>query len=184
MRLAGRKSISQLTVAQTVMMIAVGSLIIQPVSHRNIWITMLITLIMVILLISIEYAVMKSDALETFFYGKSIIVIENGQVNEKNLKKLRLTVEMLEVRMRQQSIQRISDIQWATLESNGQLGFMLKPDKQPATKEDIQQLISLIQSITPIPASEQPDTLTRTGNNIFTEVKTDKHHEQPPEHLK
>lgn len=37
LRLAGRKSISQLTVAQTVMMVAVGSLIIQPVGDRNIW---------------------------------------------------------------------------------------------------------------------------------------------------
>ncbi|MGY3715565.1 hypothetical protein ACWE42_08590 [Sutcliffiella cohnii] len=44
LRLADRKSISQLTVAQTVLMVAVGSLIIQPVGDRSIWITMLITL--------------------------------------------------------------------------------------------------------------------------------------------
>ncbi|MCY8489253.1 hypothetical protein [Bacillus atrophaeus] len=83
MRLAGRKSISQLTVAQTVMMIAVGSLIIQPVGDRNIWITMVITFLMVITLLFIEYIALKYNVLETFVYGKSLLV-ENGQVNESN----------------------------------------------------------------------------------------------------
>ncbi len=68
LRLAGRKSISQLTVAQTVMMIAVGSLIIQPVGDRNIWITMIITFLMVSTLLFIEYIVLRSDGLETFIY--------------------------------------------------------------------------------------------------------------------
>lgn len=144
LRFAGRKSISQLTVAQTVMMIAVGSLIIQPVGDRNIWITMLITSLMVITLIGIEYSVLKSDALETFLYGKSKMVVENGKINERNLSKMRLSVDMLEVRLRQQGIQKISDLQWATIEPNGQLGYMLKPGKRYATKDDIDRLITIL----------------------------------------
>jgi uncharacterized membrane protein YcaP (DUF421 family) len=184
LRLAGRKSISQLTVAQTVMMIAVGSLIIQPVGNRNIWITMLITLLLVVTLIFIEYIVMKSDLLESFFYGKSIIVVNNGQINEENLAKLRLTVDMLEVRMRQQSIENISDLQWATIESNGQLGYMLKPNKKYATKEDIQLLIAMIQAnnsnTTITPTVTQPSI----SDDIFKEIENNKHVVEPPEHLK
>jgi uncharacterized membrane protein YcaP (DUF421 family) len=85
------------------MMIAVGSLIIQPVSHRNIWITMLITFIMVLILISIEYIVLKSNKLESFIYGKAVLVVEDGVLLEENLKKLRLTVDMFELRLRQQN---------------------------------------------------------------------------------
>ncbi|MCF6410760.1 DUF421 domain-containing protein [Pseudalkalibacillus salsuginis] len=183
LRLAGRKSISQLTVAQTVMMIAVGSLIIQPVGDRNVWITMLITFLMVLTLLLIEYIVLKSDALETIIYGKSLIVVENGQINESNLKKLRLTVDMLEVRMRQQNIQNFSDLQWATLESNGQLGYMLKPNKQYATKEDIQMLKSLIEANQSNPSTENTITQTSKSDNIFTEVKNKKHIEKPQENL-
>lgn len=179
LRLAGRKSVSQLTVAQTVMMIAVGSLIIQPVGNRNIWITMLITFLMVLTLLFIESIVMKSDALETFIYGKSLIVVENGKVNERNLKKLRLTVDMLEVRLRQQNIQHFADLQWATIESNGQLGYMLKSEKQYATKEDIQMLKSLIESHHSKPSNES----ATPANNIFTEVKDRKHKEKPNDHL-
>ncbi|MGG0777138.1 DUF421 domain-containing protein [Bacillus rugosus] len=179
LRLAGRKSVSQLTVAQNVMMIAVGSLIIQPVGNRNIWITMLITFLMVLTLLFIEYIVLKSDALETFIYGKSLIVVENGKANERNLKKLRLTVDMLEVRLRQQNIQHLTDLQWATIESNGQLGYMLKSEKQYATKEDIQMLKSLIESQQSKPSNES----TKTSNNIFTEVKDRKHKEKPKDNL-
>lgn len=184
LRLAGRKSISQLTVAQTVMMIAVGSLIIQPVSDRNIWITMVITFLMVISLILIEYIVLKSDAIETFIYGKSVLVVENGQINESNLKKLRLTIDMLEVRLRQQNIQQISDLQWATIESNGQLGYMLKPNKQYSTKDDIQMLKSLIEANQANPPIGTTVTQTSGSDNIFKEVKNKKHIEEPSEHLK
>ncbi len=183
LRLAGRKSISQLTVAQTVMMIAVGSLIIQPVGDRNVWITMLITFLMVLTLLLIEYIVLKSNTLETIIYGKSLIVVENGQINESNLKKLRLTVDMLEVRMRQQNIQNFSDVKWATLESNGQLGYMLKPNKQYATKEDIQMLKSLIEANQSNPSTENTITQTSKSDNIFTEVKNRKHIEKPHENL-
>jgi uncharacterized membrane protein YcaP (DUF421 family) len=184
LRLAGRKSISQLTVAQTVMMIAVGSLIIQPVGDRNIWITLVITLILVLTLIVIEYVVLKSDTLEKFFYSKSIMVVENGEINEKNLSKLRLTVDMLEVRLRQQSIQKISDLQWATIESNGQLGYQLKLEKQSATKEDIQMLVSLIQANLPHSPIQTPSTESKETNNLFKEVKYNKHGEEPPDYLK
>ncbi|SEP62313.1 Uncharacterized membrane protein YcaP, DUF421 family [Virgibacillus subterraneus] len=181
LRLAGRKSVSQLTVAQTVMMIAVGSLIIQPVGDRNIWITMLITFLMVATLLFIEYIVLKSNALETLIYGKGLVVVENGQINESNLKKLRLTVDMLEVRMRQQNIQHFTDLQWATIESNGQLGYMLKPDKQYATKEDIEMLKSMIESNQSNPPNEP--SKTSVSDNIFTEVKNRKHKEKPKENL-
>ncbi|MGJ9459998.1 DUF421 domain-containing protein [Oceanobacillus sp. CF4.6] len=183
LRLAGRKSISQLTVAQTVMMIAVGSLIIQPVGDRNIWITMLITFLMVATLLFIEYIVLKSNAFETLIYGKGLVVVENGQINESNLKKLRLTVDMLEVRMRQQNIQHFTDLQWATIEANGQLGYMLKSDKQYATKEDIQMLRSLIESNQSNPPNETSKTETSVSDNIFTEVKNRKHKEKPKENL-
>nr|WP_306419224.1 DUF421 domain-containing protein [Alteribacter natronophilus] len=179
LRIAGRKSISQLTVAQTVMMIAVGSLIIQPVGDRNIWTTLVITLILVLNLLLIEYLALKNDALEKFFYSKSIMVIENGRINTRNLKKMRLTVDMLELRLRQQGIQNFSDLQWATIESNGQLGYMLKPEKQTATKEDIQLLIRLLSENTNLHSAD----LRSLESNIFTEVAKKGHEKQPKDDL-
>ncbi len=178
LRLAGRKSISQLSIAQTVLMIAIGSLIIQPLGDKNVWVTMLITLVLVITLIVIEYIVVKSDVLERFFYGRSVIVIKDGIINEQNLKKLRLSVDMLELRLRQQGIQSINDIQWATIESNGQLGYMLKPEKQYATKQDIQALFVVLQAL--IPGLPDQNIISKSNeDNLFTEVDKQKHNNEP-----
>ncbi|WP_379135264.1 DUF421 domain-containing protein [Paenibacillus sp. sgz500958] len=184
LRFAGRKSISQLTVAQTVMMVAVGSLIIQPVGDRNLWITLLITLLMVITLIGIEYGVLKSNALETVINGKSCMVVENGAIVEKNMRRLRLSVDMLEVRLRQQGVPTISDLQWATIESNGQLGYLLKPGKQYATKEDIDRLIAAMQPSMPNISIPSAESRSAGADSLFTEVHNNKHQVEPPNRLK
>ncbi len=173
LRLAGRKSISQLTVSQTVIMISIGNLMIQPVSNRNIFITFLIALVLVLVLIFMEYIQTKYDKFESFITGKGILVIENGVILEYNLKKLRLTIDQLEVRLRQESVKKISDVQMATIEPSGQIGLLLKEHAQPASKQDLQLLINYLHSKLPggqIP----PPTIVQPNppeNELFSEVK-------------
>ena len=141
LRIGGRKKISQMTIPQTVMMIAIGPLLIQPVSGWGLGTTFGIAVSLVLCLIITEFIQLKFDNAETAISGKAVPVIENGTLIESNLKKLRLPVDKLEQRLRQASISSIRDVQYAALESNGQLGYTLKSEKQPATKEDIQNLI-------------------------------------------
>ena len=105
-------------------------------------------------------------------------------MNEQNLRKLRLTVDMLEVRLRQQGVQSISDLQWATIESNGQLGYMLKPEKQYATKEDINMLISLVQTNMDPSLSRLHSTSSNQPSTLFSEIKNNEHKKEPPKHLR
>jgi uncharacterized membrane protein YcaP (DUF421 family) len=182
-RLAGRKSISQMTVAQTVIMIAVGAILVQPVGNRSIWITLGIAALLIGTLIFLEYVQIKSNFLESFFSGQAIPVIENGMINEENLKRIRLPVDKLEMRLRQSNIKRVSDVQWATLESNGQLGYTLYPQAQPATKQDIQSLVDLINAKLPYPQYNLQVNQIDQTENIFTEVSKNGHKNPPPEHL-
>ncbi len=85
LRIGGRKSISQMTITQTIVMVGIGSLLIQPIAEKNIWGTLLIAFIYTLLMIVSEYLEIKFDILETFFSGKAIIIIENGEPNLKNL---------------------------------------------------------------------------------------------------
>ncbi|WP_075981377.1 DUF421 domain-containing protein [Bacillus massilinigeriensis] len=164
LRIGGRKTISQMTIPQMVMMISIGTLLIQPVSGRGLWTTFGIAGILVVSLIITEFIQLKFDNAETVISGKAVPVIENGTLIESNLKKLRLTVDKLEERLRQVGISSVCDVQYATLESNGQLGFTLKPEKQPATKEDIQNLIKFIQN------GQLLNTNNQSQNNIFNEI--------------
>jgi|SRR5690625_2429628 len=140
LRIAGRKSVSQLTIAQTVIMISMGTLLIQPVVGKDVWFTLFIALLMVGILLLMEYAQLKINVLENIITGKSKVLIEDGQLNVKTLKRLRMTVDQLEMKLRQRNVSKISDVEWATLEPNGQLGFMLKEEARPVTMKDLQQV--------------------------------------------
>lgn len=178
LKIGGRKSISQMTIPQVVIMIAIGSLLIQPVTGRGLWATFGVAFVLTLSLTVIEYLQLKFDTTESLISGKAVPVIVNGTINEKNLKKLRLTVDKLEARLRQSGIASIQDVQFATLESSGQLGYTLKKEKQYATKEDIQNLIQLIQK----GHLTQLNNLTSTDSNIFTET-VHKNSSNPPNHL-
>ncbi|MFZ5946011.1 MAG: DUF421 domain-containing protein [Bacillota bacterium] len=170
LRIAGRKSIAQMTVAQTVIMIAIGSLLIQPVSGRNIWTTFFVATILVLSLMVLEYIQLKSNFLEKIVTGKSKIVIQNGVINTDNLRKMRMTVDQLEIQLRQNQVAKITDVEYATLEPNGRLGIKLKESARPATKEDIQNLINLINMKMPTVPSYSPPPKAKQGEDIFTEI--------------
>ncbi len=178
LRISGRKTISQMTIPQTVILIAIGTLLIQPVSGRGLWVTFGIAGILVLSLLLTEYIQLKFDKAETAISGKAVPVIQNGILMENNLNKLRLTVDKLEERLRQVGVTTIHDIQYATIESNGQLGYTLKPEKQPATKEDIQNLIKLFQS------RELLNSNKNSTDNIFTEtLNKNLNTDNTPKHL-
>ncbi|ACA40137.1 DUF421 domain-containing protein [Lysinibacillus sphaericus] len=178
LRISGRKTISQMTIPQTVILIAIGTLLIQPVSGRGLWVTFGIAGILVLSLLLTEYIQLKFDKAETAISGKAVPVIQNGILMENNLNKLRLTVDKLEERLRQVGVTNIHDIQYATIESNGQLGHTLKPEKQPATKEDIQNLIKLFQS------RELLNSNKNSTDNIFTEtLNKNLNTDNTPKHL-
>jgi uncharacterized membrane protein YcaP (DUF421 family) len=188
LRFAGRKSISQMTLAQTVIMIGIGSLLIQPVAGKNIWVTLGVGAVLVATLVVMEFAQLKSDKVEKFITGKSKVVVENGVLVEKNLRKMRLTVDQLEMKLRQSNVSKISDVRWATLEPNGQLGYMLMPEAQPITNkqfEMLQQDIQMIKQLLNPLLSGQSNQQTQENEeqNIFKEVDTKSHLSSPPQHL-
>lgn len=198
LRLAGRKSISQMTLPQTVIMIGIGSLLIQPVSGENIWITLAVGTLLIITLFFMEYIQVKGNIFEKIITGKSKVLIENGTVNEQNLKKLRLTVDQLEMNLRLKNVQSLDDVEWATLEPNGQVGFSLKKDVQPVTKKEFNQLSADVQEIlsqlsTNSQINQLRSQLNELNNQIakmhsqrhmFKELDEEEPKDPSPKHLK
>lgn len=175
LRLGGRKSISQMTISQTIVMIGLGSLLIQPVAGKGLLITFFAAFILTLLMIISEYLAIKIDFLETLFTGKSVIVIENGIPIIENLKKLRMSIDKLETRLRQNGISYIEDVQYATIEVSGQLGYELKNDKKPLTQESFIKLINEIpQMKAVIMNNTKAQSPQNKNNNIFEELNTKK----------
>lgn len=173
LRLSGRRSISQMTISQTVIMISIGTLLIQPISGQNVWVTLATAAMLIIILSIIEYIQLKWDFTETIFTGRSKVIIENGQLNEKNLKKLRLTVDKLEMRLRQNGIENVKDVKWGTVEASGQLGYLLVEKKKLATKEDIDKVLLMLSNLTAqvnVSTLQQQTEPNPNNSNVFTEI--------------
>ncbi|ARJ38896.1 DUF421 domain-containing protein [Sporosarcina sp. P21c] len=175
LHISGRKSISQMTIGQTVLMIAVGTLLIQPVASKNLWQTLFLSLILVLTLFIFELLALKWNFFEGILRGRSKVVIENGILKISTMKKLRLTVDELEMHLRQSGIERIDDVKWATIEMSGQLGYVLIDRKKYATKEDIARLQLMLEDMSKQLELTIPSTFKTTpiieNSNLFTEIE-------------
>src|SRR5690625_7446265 len=81
--------------------------------------------------ILLAYLGMKSNAFSNLTDGKAAILIENGNVLERNMKKNLMNINELMLLLREKGIFKLSDVEMAILETNGNLSVMLKTDKQP-----------------------------------------------------
>jgi uncharacterized membrane protein YcaP (DUF421 family) len=175
LRISGRKSISQMTVVQTIIMISIGNIIIQPIATERMERTLIASSIFILTLILVELLQTKYNFIEKFFTGESILVIKDGHIIPQNLKKLRFTVDQLEMRLRQNGISSISDVKVGTLEPNGQLGYELMRHAKPVTIGELEKLLSNV-IVQPQPEGpEQP--------NAFDEVVQGCHKDSIPKHL-
>ncbi|MCY7752894.1 DUF421 domain-containing protein [Bacillus haynesii] len=171
LRISGRKSISQMTIATTVVMISIGTIIVQPIIEDSILKTIVAAATFIITLLLIEYLRMKFDFFESLIAGKAVVLIENGELQEQNLKKYRMTVDQLEMRLRTQGISKLSDVKNATLESNGLLGYELSDDAKPFTMGEYKKFLRMQNNL------QQPE------DNLFKEI-TEGHLNEPDKQLR
>lgn len=174
LRIAGRKSISQMTLAQTVVMISLGTIIVQPIVQKSMWKAIAGAAIFVAAIVILEYLQLKFNFFEKFLTGKSKVIIQNGKLNIKALKKLRLTVDQLEMRLRNNGISKMEDVKIATIEPNGQLGYELKDDAKPLTVGEFKKILNdyLPAMITSMAEKQDP-----AKPDIFQELnKSNKQH--------
>jgi uncharacterized membrane protein YcaP (DUF421 family) len=143
-RLMGKRQISQLTFFDYVAGISIGSIAasmaVDPTIGyiRGLSGMLVFTLFTVLLYI----ASLKSYGLRKLLEGKPIVVIQDGTILEKNLKKTRLTVNDLLEECRLKNAFIIADIAYAILETKGELSILMKPQRQPLTPQDMNLQVS------------------------------------------
>ncbi|KZB90977.1 hypothetical protein A2U94_13210 [Bacillus sp. VT 712] len=70
-----------MTLAQTVVMISLGTIIVQPIVEKSMFKAIIGAAVFVLAILVLKYVQVKSNALEKFITGKPKVVIENGQLN-------------------------------------------------------------------------------------------------------
>ena len=104
----------------------------QPILSGVVAIFMLIVLEIVMSVLSL-----KSVGVRKFMSGNSVVIINNGVVDQNAMRNVRMTVLDLIEQLRGQNVFDISTVAFAVLEVNGNLSVLLKSGDQPATVKDI-----------------------------------------------
>jgi uncharacterized membrane protein YcaP (DUF421 family) len=134
-RLLGKKQITQLTYFEYITGITLGSLAAYASLDQSIhWsVPLLAIAVWVIASYFQEWLVLKSKFVRNLVEGKGTVLIKDGKVLEDNLKKERYTIDELLNQLRQKNAFRVSDVEFAVLETSGNLSVLLKPENQPLT---------------------------------------------------
>ncbi|GKX67966.1 DUF421 domain-containing protein [Inconstantimicrobium mannanitabidum] len=139
-KLMGSKILSQTTLFDFIIAISMGSLIGVAVSTScgDKFITAIIALFTFTFLeILTGYIHIKHFKLRKFLNAQPVTLIENGEILNLNMKKIKLTLNELMMKLREKTVFNINDVQMAILESDGTLSVLLKSEKQSITREDL-----------------------------------------------
>ena len=138
MRLMGKREIGQMQPFELAISIMIADLAATPMAETGIPISNGIVPILGLLVMHLVISTIniKSTKAREIICGKPSILIYRGKIDEKTLRKERFTINELEERLRDNNIFNIGDVDYAILETSGQVTVIPKPNKRNTTPKD------------------------------------------------
>jgi uncharacterized membrane protein YcaP (DUF421 family) len=125
-RVVGRRELSTMEPFDLILLIVTGDLVQQGVTQSDYSLTGAITVIATIALLTValSYVSFKVPRLRPVLEGEPLVLVEDGTVIERNLRRERITIGELLAEARLQSIASLEDVRFAVLETNGAISFV------------------------------------------------------------
>ncbi len=140
MRLMGKREIGQLQPFELAIAIMIADLASVPMA--NIGIPLFSGIIPILALLGMHLIIsninLKSMNMRKIICGKPSILIYRGKIDEKALKKEKFTINELQERLRGNNVFHLGDVEYAILETSGQITVIQKPDKRTTIPADFQ----------------------------------------------
>ena len=137
-RLMGKRQIGQMEPAEFVVTMLVANLAAIPMQDGGIPLFSgfipIITVLGVELILS--HLSLKSIVIRKMLCGKPVILIENGNIMQENLRKTRVTMDELTGHLREKNVLDITTVQYAIMETDGNLSVFPYPKERPATVKE------------------------------------------------
>jgi uncharacterized membrane protein YcaP (DUF421 family) len=127
-RIIGKRELSSLQPFDLILLIVLGDAVQQGLTQDDYSVTGAILVIgtLAVLQVFVSYVGFKVVWLRPALEGEPVVLVEDGHVIERNLKRERLTRGELAEAARQQQIESIDDVKWAVLETSGKISFIEK----------------------------------------------------------
>ena len=138
MRLMGKREIGQLQPFELAISIMIADLATIPMTETGIPIFNGIIPILGLLLMHLITSIINLKSLKgrEIICGKPSILIYRGKIDEKILKKERFTINELQEKLRSNNIVNLGDVEYAILETSGEVTVIQKPEKRGTIPED------------------------------------------------
>jgi uncharacterized membrane protein YcaP (DUF421 family) len=128
-RIVGRRELSTLQPFDLVLLVVIGDLVQQGVTQSDYSFTGLLIAVgtIAVLQATVSWIGFRSKKAGLVLEGEPIVIVQDGRLLERNLRRERMTpAEVLEA-ARAEGIEKLGDVQWAILETSGVLSFIKKP---------------------------------------------------------
>lgn len=128
LRVMGRRELSSLTAVDLVLLIVLGDAIQQGLTQDDYSVTGAVIAVSTIAVMQVgsSYVSYRSTRARRVLEGEPIVIVQDGKLIERNMKRERLTEGDVAEEMRAQQIAKVEDVEWGILESNGTMSFIPK----------------------------------------------------------
>ena len=127
-RAVGRRELSSMEPFDLILLVVIGDLVQQGVTQSDYSLTGATTVLvtMAVLVVATAWLSFRFARLRPLLEGEPTLLISDGELLTRNLRRERMTVEEIRAEARQQSIASFRDIRYAVLETNGKISFITK----------------------------------------------------------
>jgi len=169
-RLLGKRQIGQLEPSEFVVAMLLADLAAIPMQDSSL--PLMSGLVPIATVVGLElvlsFLIMKSVVFRKFLCGKPVILIDNGKILQDNLRRTRVTLDELIGHLRQKDVLDVTAVQYAILETDGNLSVFPYPEAAPASAADAK--ISVKKQSLPITIIEDGclfrEDLARAGKDM------------------
>ena len=137
-RMMGKRQIGQMEASEFVVTMLVANLASIPMQDAAIplYSGLLPILVVLGMELTLSGLILRSVWIRRFFCGKPVILIDNGKILLKNLRRTRVTLDELTGHLRQKDVLDVQTVQFAILETDGSLSVFPYPKDRPATAKE------------------------------------------------
>lgn len=126
LRIIGRRELSTLAPSDLVLLVVMGDLVQNGVTQSDQSVTGVFLALSTfgILTVAVSVVTFRSRRVQALVEGTPLILVENGEPIEKNLRSERLNIDDIAEEARGQGIERLDEIKWCVLETSGSMSFI------------------------------------------------------------
>jgi len=139
-KVLGQRTISQLRLLDFVIALVIGNIIAHPLSDENLGLkgSITTTVVLVVLYLIGIYGILKFPALRKMLNNSPIVIVQDGQIIYKGLKKARISLDVLLEELREEKVEDVKKVALAMWEADGKISVFLQPQYNPITPSDYQ----------------------------------------------